>query len=194
MLRSLLARRPRLLDRGILALRSVLVGTRLASATAATLPATPSYTLSVRLRRGLLLWRALRLLAIAMLRALLRTLLRALLRSLRTTVAATLALRLLRPSLGTRRASTAARAALVLLPRPLLELLHLPLHVLADRSILTGPHLVETAVRTAFPTFGVGLPAGAAKNAFRQRHCRAGRIVHFRPWTPGTTRRAAKRC
>jgi hypothetical protein len=105
------------------------------------------------------------------------------LRSLRTAIAASLALLLLRPGIGPWRTSTAAatRATLILLPRPLLELLQLPLHVLADRTVLTGPHLVETAVRAALPTFGIGFPAGVAKDAFGERHCRAGRIVHFQP-------------
>jgi len=115
-------------------------------------------------------------------------------RALRTAIAAALTLLLLlRPGIGPRRTPTTA-ATIILLAGPLLELLHLPLHELADRSILTGPHLVETAVRAAFPTFGIGLPAGAAKDTFGQRHCRAGRIVHFRQWSLGTMPRAAKHC
>jgi hypothetical protein len=111
---------------------------------------------------------------------------------LRTAIAAAFALRLL-PALGTGR-PRATGTSFGFLSSPLLELLDLPLHVLADRAVLAGAHLVETTERAAFPTFGVGLPAGAAQDAFWQRHCRAGRIVHFRQWSPGTTPRVAKHC
>jgi hypothetical protein len=80
-----------------------------------------------------------------------------------TAIASALArLLLLRTPFRTRRLPSAA--AVVLLPaglsRPLLELLQLALHVLADRSVLPRPHLIETAVGTTLPAFGIGLLAG----------------------------------
>jgi 6-pyruvoyltetrahydropterin/6-carboxytetrahydropterin synthase len=116
------------------------------------------------LRRSLLLGRSLRLRTTA-----------AALRTLRSPIASTLArLLLLRTCVGTRRLHSAA--ALVFLTRALLELLQLLLHVLADRAVLPRPHLIETAVGTALPAFGIGLLAGCAKDAFWQGHRRAGAL------------------
>jgi hypothetical protein len=174
--RTRLARRPRLLRDS---------GGGLVSAPATT-TATMSCPFCLGLRRSLLLLRStLRFRSAALGDT--RTL-----RPLRPSITATLAwllLLLLWPGVGSRGTS-----ALRLLARSLLELLKLPLHVLANRAILAGSHLVETAVRAAFPTFGIGLPAGAAQDAFWQRHCRAGRIVHFRPCSLGTTGNAEKQC
>jgi hypothetical protein len=180
--RTRLARRPRLL-------RSSSVRSRrgffpaIASAATAASPTRPLalglWSGHLLLRRPLLLGRTLRL----------RT--SAARGTLRTAIASLLLL-LLRAPFRTRR--TRAAAALILLTSPLLELLNLPLHVLADGAVLAGPHLVETAVRTAFPAFGIGLLAGCAKDTFWQRHWRAGRIVHFQPCSPRRTPSAVKPC
>jgi 6-pyruvoyltetrahydropterin/6-carboxytetrahydropterin synthase len=106
--------------------------------------------------------------------ALLRTTAAAL-RTLRTAIASPLArLLLLRTRIGTRRLRSAA--ALLFFAGALLELLQLLLHVPANRSVLPRPHLIETAVGTALPAFGIGLLASCAKNAFRQGHRRAGAL------------------
>gem|GEM_PF-5979849 len=172
--RTRLARRPRLLRSGSGRIRSGFFAT--ISATAAT--TSPARPLSLSLRRSCVLLRRTLLL--------LRRTLWLALRTLRTTIASTLARLLL---LRTR-----AAAALVLLTRTLFELLNLPLHVLADRPVLAGPHLVETAVGTAFPAFGIRLLTGCAKDTFWQRHWRAGRIVHFRPCSLRPTPSAVKPC
>jgi 6-pyruvoyltetrahydropterin/6-carboxytetrahydropterin synthase len=152
------------------------------SAIATATPATPSGPLPLGLRghgrlllrRPLLLRRTLRLWASSARR------------TLRTAVPSTLALLLLRaPILALRTCAAAAVIPLrVLLAGALLELLYLPLHVLADGAVLAGTHFVETAVRAALPALGIGLPAGCAEDAFGQRHWRAGRIVHFRQMGP----------
>jgi len=85
-------------------------------------------------------------------------------RTIRTAIASTLALLLLllRTRVGTGRLRAAAAIIFLAagLTGPLLELLQFALHVLADRSILSRPHLIETAVRTALPPLGIGLLAG----------------------------------
>jgi 6-pyruvoyltetrahydropterin/6-carboxytetrahydropterin synthase len=60
--------------------------------------------------------------------------------------------------------------ALPLLRHLLLELLDLPRHVLARRTVQFGPNLVVAAVGTAAPTFGIGAFAGGAEDALRERH------------------------
>jgi 6-pyruvoyltetrahydropterin/6-carboxytetrahydropterin synthase len=146
----------------------------LAAISAAATPAAPSRPLPLGLRsRGLLLRRTLLLR-----RSLLLRTTAAALRTLRTPVASTLALLLLRTSVGTRRLCSAAPLILLTntLACTLLEVLQLLLHVLADRTVLPRPHLIETAVGTALPAFGIGLLAGCAKDAFRQGHRRAGAL------------------
>ena len=58
--------------------------------------------------------------------------------------------------------------------RFLFELADLLLHETARLRVLTEAQLAVPAVGTALPTLGVGLPAGTAKNAFRQRHREIG--------------------
>lgn len=142
----------------------------LSTSGAATTPATTSRALTLgRLRRALLLRRPhlRRTLGLLLLPA-------AQLRTLRTPVAALLPLLLLRSSIRPRRSRGAAVSPRILPARLLFELLQFLLHELADRTILPRAHFVESAVRTAPPSFGVGLPAGTAKNAFGQRHGQAG--------------------
>jgi 6-pyruvoyltetrahydropterin/6-carboxytetrahydropterin synthase len=101
------------------------------------------------------------------------------LRTLRTAIASTLTLLLLlwtRVRTGRLRSAAALILLTISLTSALLELLKLALHVFANRTILPRPHLVETAVGTALPAFGIGLLAGCAKDAFRQGHRRAGAL------------------
>jgi 6-pyruvoyltetrahydropterin/6-carboxytetrahydropterin synthase len=142
---------------------------------AATLP-TPPRPLTLNLRsRSLLLRRSLRLRRTLRLRTTLLRTTAAALRALWPPIASTLArLLLLRTRVGTRRLRSAA--PLILLAGTLLELLQLLLHVPANRSVLPRPHLIETAVGTALPAFGIGLLAGCAKDAFWQGHRRAGAL------------------
>jgi 6-pyruvoyltetrahydropterin/6-carboxytetrahydropterin synthase len=157
----------RLLRRGSVRIRSRFFAPTSPTTTTAAL----SRSLALGLRsRGLLLRRAL------LLRwPLLLGTAAASLRTLRTAIASPLArLLLLRTRIGPRRLRAAA--SLVLLASPLFELLQLALHVLADRPVLPRPHLIETAIGTALPAFGIGLLAGCAKDAFWQGHRRAGAL------------------
>jgi hypothetical protein len=61
-----------------------------------------------------------------------------------------------------------------LLSGALLELAHLLLHVARRLPGLPGAQLVVPAVRAALPAFGIGLLAGVAEDAFRERHREIG--------------------
>jgi hypothetical protein len=58
--------------------------------------------------------------------------------------------------------------------RFLFELADLFLHETARLCVLTNAQLAVPAIGAALPTLGIGLPAGTAKNAFRQRHREIG--------------------
>jgi hypothetical protein len=110
------------------------------------------------------------------------------LRAVRTSVAAS-GLTLLWTGVGARRASATAALFLPLLAETLLEFLNLAVHELPDLDVLPEAGLVMAAVGATPPTLGIGLLAGGAQDAFRQRHRESRRIVHFGPWTT-----AARRC
>jgi len=83
-------------------------------------------------------------------------------------------------------------AAAILAPRRgilLLELLDFARHELARLRVLLYRFLIVTAVRTPPPTLGESLFTGGAENAFRQRHGKSARIVHFGPMATGEERR-----
>jgi len=85
---------------------------------------------------------------------------------LRTTIAA-----LLRPRTFALAALVASRRQFA---RSRFPLPHLLLHVSARLRFLFCARLVETAVRAAFPTFRVCLPAVRTGDALRQRHREIG--------------------
>ncbi|HEX2833645.1 MAG TPA: hypothetical protein VHW00_11550 [Thermoanaerobaculia bacterium] len=66
--------------------------------------------------------------------------------------------------------ATAARR----LAGALFELAQLLVHEAALLVLVLEARLVVTAIRTAFPTFGIGLLAGSAENTFGQWHQRIG--------------------
>jgi hypothetical protein len=61
----------------------------------------------------------------------------------------------------------------------LLELAHFLVHVPPGLLFLAVAQLVMPAIRAALPSLGIGAFAGRAKDAFRQRHRKSARIVHF---------------
>jgi hypothetical protein len=129
---------------------------------------------------------ALRLWRLRLLRLLLLLLL--LLRTLRTSGA------LIASALARRPLSRRTPLFLALfLPRPLLELLHLPLHELALLGVLPGPQFVVAAVGAALPPFRIAFFARGANDGFRQRHRKSARIVHFRAVPTDDRRRATLR-
>jgi len=147
----------------LLLLRSAGVRIRsrfLAAISTAATTATPSRPLAIGLRSRRLLLRRTLLLRRPLL---LRTASAAASRTIRPAIASALAwLLLLWTRVRARRLRSATAIVLLAasLPGPLLELLQLALHVLANRPVLPRPHLIETAVRTALPPFGIGLLAG----------------------------------
>lgn len=80
-----------------------------------------------------------------------------------------------------------------LLARPLLELLHLPLHELPRLRFLLRAHFVVAAIGTALPTFGIGLLAGRADYAFGQRHRNRRALYTSGPMQTDDRRRATLR-
>jgi hypothetical protein len=72
-----------------------------------------------------------------------------------------------------------------------LPLAKLLLHVAASLRLRLRARLIEAAVGTPLPPFGVCLLATRAGDALRQRHRKPARIVHFGPCS---TRRAGRRC
>lgn len=61
-----------------------------------------------------------------------------------------------------------------LLPRTLLELAQLLVHVPRGLAVLPQAELVMPAVRAALPSLGIGLLAGGTKDTFRERHREIG--------------------
>jgi hypothetical protein len=170
----------------LLRLRRVL-GRTLASTAATATPATSTASRAFALRR-LRLW---------------LLLLWLLLRPLRATIArfATFA----RTALASRLSSfggfllLVARRALswwtaffvaALLARPLLELLQLALHELADLRVLFHAHFVMAAIRATTPPLGVRLLARTADHAFGKRH-RKRRALYTSAPMPADDRRRA---
>ena len=67
------------------------------------------------------------------------------------------------------------------LPRALLELAHFALQEAQGLAVLLQAQFVVPAVGAALPSFGVGLLAGVAENAFRERHREIGAHCTLRP-------------
>jgi hypothetical protein len=67
------------------------------------------------------------------------------------------------------------------LPRALLELAHFFLEEAQGLAVLLQAQFVVPAVGAALPSFGVGLLAGVAENAFRERHREIGAHCTLRP-------------
>lgn len=72
-----------------------------------------------------------------------------------------------------------ARPICARLAGPLLELANLLLHEPLRLLILLRPQRVVSAVGATDPAFWVRVVAGRAEDAFRERHRRTARIVHF---------------
>jgi hypothetical protein len=76
--------------------------------------------------------------------------------------------------------------------RPLFELPNLPLHEAARVVVLFAADLVVPAIRAPLPSLGIGPLAGRAGDAFRQRHRKSARIVHFESWMKAGAKRCAR--
>ena len=81
-----------------------------------------------------------------------------------------------------------AVVALDLLPRALLEVAHLLVHVARGLPLLLETRFVMPAIRAALPSLGIGLLAGVAEDAFRERHREIGAHCTLRPVDPARRR------